>query len=350
MVTQGEIEAQEMGYLGRIVSKEGSRMDLADTVAVTALKDNRPTTVGESRKTLGLLSYYRPFIKDFLRIACPLYGLIKNDNNKVQTNTKGRRGTYLKGYVTSSSQLIEWTKQHQETLEKLIDCHVKPPVLGFPDFTKAFVLHTDASNLELGAVLYQHLEGKLRVIAYGLRTLTKAEQNYHLHSGKLEFLALKWAVTEKFRDYLYYAPTFTVYSDNNPLTYILTTTKLNATGCRWVAELADFHFTIRYRPGKENVDADVLSRLPTLRKKYTRVHRGAFIGFYRGHDTDGRSSAGVRYIMVLRCSLSKFTNMCRDQYNISKAPAKGRDHESSKGRQGHTVHYSSLTVWSKTFF
>ncbi len=88
------------------------------------------------------------------------------------------------------------------------------------------------------------------------------QRNYHLHSGKLEFLALKWAITEKFRDYLYYAPTFTVYSDNNPLTYVLSSAKLNATGCRWVAELADFHFTIRYRPGKENVDADSLSRMP----------------------------------------------------------------------------------------
>ncbi|KAJ7991696.1 hypothetical protein DPEC_G00286560 [Dallia pectoralis] len=127
---------------------------------------------------------------------------------------------------------------------------------------KREVRYLDASNQGLGAVLYQHQNGNLRVIAYGSRTLTAAEQNYHLHSGKLEFLALKWAVTEKFRDYLYYAPTFTVFSDNNPLTYVLSSAKLNATGCRWVAELADFHFTIRYRPGKENVDADSLSRMP----------------------------------------------------------------------------------------
>ncbi len=73
---------------------------------------------------------------------------------------------------------------------------------------------------------------------------------------------MKWSVTEKFRDYLYYAPTFTVYSDNNPLTYVLTSAKLNATGCRWVAELADFHFTIKYHPGKDNIDADSLSRMP----------------------------------------------------------------------------------------
>lgn len=99
------------------------------------------------------------------------------------------------------------------------------------------------------------------VIAYGSCTLTAAEKNYHLHAGKLEFLALKWAITDKFCDYLYYAPTFTVYSDNNPLTYILSTAKLNAITSRWVSELADFHFTIKCRPGKENSDADTLSRI-----------------------------------------------------------------------------------------
>lgn len=89
-----------------------------------------------------------------------------------------------------------------------------------------------------------------------------SEKNYHLHSGKLEFLALTWAVMEKFRDYLYYTPIFTVYSNNNPLTYILPLAKMNATGCQWVSELADYHVTIFYQPGKENVDADSLSRMP----------------------------------------------------------------------------------------
>ena len=87
-------------------------------------------------------------------------------------------------------------------------------------------MHTDASNQVLGAVLYQEQEGKLRVIAYASRTLTKAEKNYHLHSGKLEFLALKWAVTEHFRDYLI-GSSCTIYTDNNPLTYVLSTDKLN---------------------------------------------------------------------------------------------------------------------------
>ena len=151
---------------------------------------------------------------------------------------------------------------HQTTLEELVDMLTHPPVLGYPDFDMPFVLHTDASEQGLGAVLYQKQDEKLRVIGYGSRTLTPAERNYHLHSGKLEFLALKWAVCEKFRDYLFYAPHFTIYTDNNPLTYVMSTAKLNAVGHRWVGELSDFRFNIKYRPGRMNIDADTLSRIP----------------------------------------------------------------------------------------
>lgn len=71
---------------------------------------------------------------------------------------------------------------------------MKPPVLAYPDFNLPFTLHTDASEKDLGAILYQNQDGKLRVIRYASRTLSPAERNYRLHSGKLEFLALKWAV------------------------------------------------------------------------------------------------------------------------------------------------------------
>ena len=111
----------------------------------------------------------------------------------------------------------------------------------------------------------------MRVIGYGSRSLTKAEKNYYLHSGKLEFLALKWAVCEHFRDYLYHVPDFIFYTDNNPLTYVLTTAKLNATGHRWVSELADLSFTIKYRPGHANKDADAFSRLPMDIDSYTKL-------------------------------------------------------------------------------
>lgn len=83
-----------------------------------------------------------------------------------------------------------------------------------------------------------------------------------VHSGKLEFLPLKWAVWEKFSDYLFHAPYFTIYTDNNPLTYVMSSAKLNSVGYHWVGELANFQFEIKYRPSKSNNDADMLSRCP----------------------------------------------------------------------------------------
>ena len=109
------------------------------------------------------------------------------------------------------------------------------------------------------AILCQEQDGQVHVIAYASRALRKGEVNYPAH--KLELLALKWAVTKKYRDYLY-GQTFTVTTDNNLLTYVLTTAKLDATGHRWVSELAAFNFDIIYKPGKDNTDADTFSRLP----------------------------------------------------------------------------------------
>ena len=107
------------------------------------------------------------------------------------------------------------------------------------------------------------------VTGYASRTLSPTEKGYHFHSGKLKFLALNWSVCDHFHDHLYYAPHFTIFTDNNPLTYILTTAKLNATGHRWVAELADFDFFIKYRPGKIHKDADTMLCLPLKVDVYT---------------------------------------------------------------------------------
>ena len=137
-------------------------------------------------------------------------------------------------------------------------------MLGFPGYNKPFELHTDASMSGCGAVLYQNQDGEKRVISFASRGLSKSERNYPAH--KLEFLAQKWAVTEKFRDYLY-GHCFTVYTDNNPLTYVLSTARLDATGHRWLAAVASFDFDIKYRPGSCNADADALSRLPGQRRE-----------------------------------------------------------------------------------
>ena len=128
---------------------------------------------------------------------------------------------------------ISWDSSHQSALESLIMYLTMPPILAYPDYTKPFVLHTDASEQGLGAVLYQKQDGVMRVISYGSRTLNKAQRNYQRHSRKLEFLALKWAICEHSRDYLYYANSFTVYTDNNPLTHHCQAECYNTSlGCR----------------------------------------------------------------------------------------------------------------------
>ena len=135
-------------------------------------------------------------------------------------------------------------------------------MLGYPDFEREFILETDASLRGLGAVLSQVDEqGKTHIIAYASQTLRPSEKSMHNHSSaKLELLALKWAVTEKFRDYLL-GSKFTVYTDNNPLAYIQTS-KLGASQIHWLSELALFDFNIIYRLGKSNKAADALSWHP----------------------------------------------------------------------------------------
>ena len=155
---------------------------------------------------------------------------------------------------------VQWTPECQEAFEALKEYCCTTPVLAYADYKKLFRLHTDASDLGLGAVLYQQDEnGKNKVIAYASRTLNQAEKNYPAH--KLEFLALKWAVTSRFHEYLY-GGEFTVYTDNNPLTYVLTSAKLDATGQRWIAALANYNFSLHYKSGKTNIEADALSRIP----------------------------------------------------------------------------------------
>ena len=111
------------------------------------------------------------------------------------------------------SALWEWGEAQQCAFNTIKEKLSFPPVLAYADFSKPFVLHTDASTEGLGAVLYQVQEGQERVIAYASRGLRNSEKHYPAH--KLEFLCLKWSVTEKFHDYLY-GNKFEVCTDNNP--------------------------------------------------------------------------------------------------------------------------------------
>ena len=133
------------------------------------------------------------------------------------------------------------------------------PVLAFVDFKKPFLLETDVSIEGLGAVLFQKQDNsRYHPIAFASRGLKGGESRYH--SSKLEFLALKWAVTDQFKEYLQYQP-FLIQTDNNPLTYVMTTPNLDAVGHKWVVAMAGYNFEIEYLRGSDNKVTDALSQV-----------------------------------------------------------------------------------------
>ncbi|XP_028290920.1 uncharacterized protein LOC114454569 [Gouania willdenowi] len=237
----------EVCFLGHQISAEGIGTDPGKIAAVQQWKV--PSTVKELRSFLGFCSYYRRFIKGFSQLAGPLHDLVNICLNATSTSGSKQRIDSL------------WTKDCQEAFELLKDKLTSAPLLGYADFSLPFLVETDASSTGLGAILYQQQGDKKRVIAYASRRLRNAEKNDRNYSSmKLELLALKWAVSEKFRGYLL-GSKFTVITDNNPLCH-LNTAKLGAVEQRWVAQLAVFDFEVKYRPGRCNTAADTLSRQP----------------------------------------------------------------------------------------
>ena len=192
-------------------------------------------------KFLGATGYFHCFIKGYTRIAKPLNDLLQGENSKLKSHPVGLPPDALAAF--------------QELKMKCL----MVPMLAFADFKKPFLLETDALIEGLGAILSQEQEdGRYHPVAYASCGLKGGELKYH--SSKLEFLALKWAMTEQFREYLQYQP-FIVRTDNKPLTYVLTTPNLDAVGHRWVATMAGYHFKIKYVQGSDNKVADALSRV-----------------------------------------------------------------------------------------
>ena len=195
---------------------------------------------------VGLVGHYRCFIKGFAKIAAPLYDLTSGDNKD------------------KKSEHVDLSPEAREAFNRLKAACLQAPILSFPDFTKPFLLETDASGRGLGVVLSQkQADGRYHPIAYTSRVMNETEQRYH--SNKQEFLALKSAVPKQFHEYL--SPygknrnKFVVRTENNPLTYIFSSTNLNAAGQRWVAHLASYNFSLEYQKGKDNTVADFLSRM-----------------------------------------------------------------------------------------
>ena len=240
-----KIMSSEVTFLGHVLSADGLK---TDPEKISAVKNfPTPKTVTDVRSFVGLAGFYRRYVKDFSLIARPLHKLFELENQK---DARGRR---TKGVPVGD----RWDAECQEAFEKLKTALTSSPVLAFADFDKEFTVEIDASGVGLGGILSQ--DG--RPVAYASRTLTPAERKAKKYSSrKLELLALKWAVTEKFRSYLL-GRSFTVITDHNPLRHIATS-NLGATEQRWVGELEVFNYKMVYRCGKQNTNADALSRCP----------------------------------------------------------------------------------------
>ena len=239
-------------FLGHIVCEEGIRTNPSYVSAVQEYPV--PTCVKDVERFLGLCGYYRRFIQSYSTIAKPLLQLLEGRQTRRTKESKKK----------AAAMPFTWGESQDAAFNELKSCLTSAPVLRYPDFTKPFLLRTDASGVALGAVLLQEGDessGKrnnYHVVAYASRSLRKGERGYSAY--KLEFKALHWAITVKFKEFLVHQP-FVVTTDHNPLTYLLTSAKLDATTVRWVGDLAGFTFEIRYKRGILNRDADVLSRI-----------------------------------------------------------------------------------------
>ena len=180
-----------------------------------------PKTYTQVHAFCRLAGHYQRFIKGFANLACPLYDVLGKEVNM--------------GPVDLPPEVWEAIN--------ILKRKVQPaPVLVFPDFDKPFLFEMDASKEWLGVVLSQkQSDGCYHPVAFGSLSQTPSEKNYH--SSKFEFLTLKWSIMEHFKEYLAYS-SFVVWTDNNPLTYMLMTPNLDATGHWWVGALASVSVSV----------------------------------------------------------------------------------------------------------
>ena len=224
----------EIVYLVHHISQEGTHPSRDNVHVIQEFP--MPENFTQVHMFCGLVGHYWHFINRFTHIVRPLYDVL---GKEVKMGP------------------VQLPPEAQEAVRTLKGKMQSAPVLVFSDFDKPFLLETDTSKEGLGAVLSQKQDdGCYHPITFGSHSLIPVEKNYH--SLKLEFLTLKWSVMEHSKEYLVYAP-FVVKTDNNPLTYILTTPNLDATGHRWVGALALFEFTLEYQKGAENRGATTLS-------------------------------------------------------------------------------------------
>ena len=233
-----EFFRDKVEFLGYVISNKGVRMD--DGKVQTIKEWQAPTKVKELQRFLGFANFYRRFIDNYSKRTKNMNSLLK----------KG------KPYI--------WAEAQQQEFEDLKNAFATAPILASADFTKQFILETDASNFAIGAILSQRGEDNTEhPVAFYSRTLAAAEQNYQVHDKEL--LAIIEAL-KHWRHYLIGSPLpVQILTDHRNLEHFMTSQLLNQRQIRWAQLLADYNFNLTYRPGAQQAKADALSRREELK-------------------------------------------------------------------------------------
>lgn len=222
---------EEMKYLGYVLNEKGWKVDEDKISCIVNFP--APQSRRELQRFLGLCNWYRRFISDFSRVAVPLTEL------------------------TRAKIKFKWTAEADNAFVKLKSLLVSAPVLAMPDYSKPFSIACDASDVAIGAVLTQDVDGEEHPISFFSQKLSASERNYSV--TERECLAVIKAI-EKFRGYVE-GVKFTVYCDHAALSYLRSIKNPTALMCRWILRLNAFDFDIKYRKGSCNVVPDALSRM-----------------------------------------------------------------------------------------
>lgn len=214
-----------------MVTEQGIQPDPSKVSAIE--KFPCPTNTKSLKSFLGLVGYYRKFIRDFSKISNPLFSLLKKN------------------------VIYHWSPFCDEAFRKLKNAIISSPIFQFPDFSKIFTLTTDASANAIGSVLSQENDNFDLPVAFASRVLNKAEKNYS--TIEKELLSIVWSV-KTFRPYLY-GRHFIVNTDHKPLIWLWNLKEPSFRLMRWRIKLEEFDFEIKFKTGKTNTNADALSRV-----------------------------------------------------------------------------------------
>ena len=211
-----DFEQSSIEYLGMIVEEGVIRMDPAKVAAITDWP--KPTKKRELQSFLGFCNFYRRFIRDFSKIARPLYNLTKQDVP------------------------WHWDTEQQQAFDKLKEQVTSAPVLAMPNDEGQWRVEADASDYALGAVLSQEQNGKWHPVAFLSKSFNDAERNYEIYDK--EMLAIMTAL-EEWRQYLLGTrEPFEIWTDHLNLMYFREARKLNRRQARWFAELQDYESSL----------------------------------------------------------------------------------------------------------